>query len=67
MKNIKLLFLSIIFVCSGIICVFSVSDLMKANQESYKYVFATECLTLCLMMTMVYLIKQESKEDKNND
>ena len=56
---VKLLFLSVILVCSGIIFILSFSDLLSVNSESYKYVFATECLTLCLMACMFYLIRLE--------
>lgn len=67
MKNLKLLFLTIILVCSVIIAILSLSDLIDANPGSYKYVFATECLTLCLIVAMVYLVKRENREDNSND
>lgn len=67
MKNLFIkpsTFLSVIAVCAGIVFLLTIPDLIRAvGTDAFDYIFAVECLTLCLMAVMAYLYNLKSKSN----
>lgn len=56
--------LSVIAVCAGIVFILTIPDLIRSvGTDAFNYIFAVECLTLCLMAVMAYLYNLNSKND----
>lgn len=70
MKNFSIkpsTLLTVIAVCSGSVFVLAIPDLIRAvGTDAFDYIFAVECLTLCLMAITSYLYFQSVKEEGND-
>ena len=70
MKNLSIkpsTLLTVIAVCSGSVFVLAIPDLIRAiGTDAFDYIFAVECLTLCLMAITSYLYFQSVKEEDND-